>query len=225
MALLLPVTYTGQYTSSIHLLKGRVRHKLNQGDGAPLNPFCLSQTFLSQTSGNEAHAPLFSCSVIVFLLSASSLWKTRYPVLAWTWQRAPLPPPTSSSLLWITQWSNHKSRSMLSVAGWPSTPHVQGLCCYSMRTPQPVSWRPVSGKLCSSSGTFSLLPSFSLSLHSEFFFFILVCLSSCACLKTRAKFNDKSFWIVMIERENECQKLENKSYMTKEPPQSVWPHP
>ncbi len=62
---------------SIHqvytFLNGRGRLKLNQGDGAPLNPFRLSQTFLSQTSGSEAHAPFSSCSVIVFLLSASSL--------------------------------------------------------------------------------------------------------------------------------------------------------
>lgn len=110
--------------------------------------------------------------MLMSFLSAQSMLKTRCSVLAWTWQRAlpfpPISPSCSEALVGLTTSHGPCCKWL----GGPSTSHVQGLCYSGMMTPQPVSWRPVSGKLCSSSGTFVFCSSFCLSLSFNLIFFL-----------------------------------------------------
>lgn len=187
-ALLPPVKVNGTvYIKYTKLLKGRGR--LVKRIGVHLNPSCLIN-FLSQTNGSEAHAH----SMLMSFLSAQSMLKTRCSVLAWTWQRAlpfpPISPSCSEALVGLTTSHGPCCKWL----GGPSTSHVQGLCYSGMMTPQPVSWRPVSGTLCSSSGTFVFCSSFCLSLSFNLIFFSLFWI--------RSKSNYKSNLIIMIERES-----------------------
>lgn len=95
-----------------HLFEWESRPNLNSGDVGNLFTPSASQTFLSQTSGTEAHASS-SSSLVFFLLSAPSLNKDETP----------------SPSLDVTQSSPYPSRRSfpaLSIGGL-TTSH--GPCC------------------------------------------------------------------------------------------------